>query len=349
MTRTAALITVLLWGATFSFTAYSSPPLSFLEAPSPPGQQVAFHVHGADITLEKCGVAIGKELFVRFENAQDSVRLTGKPDLGQVVYQGLYEGIDAVYYGREGVLESDYIIQPGNNPDSIQLIYEGATYLEISPTGDLMIITPDGLLVERAPVTYQDINGVSVGIDSSFCLLGHNRVGFTLGPWNPEYGLVIDPQIVFSTYLGGTETDDNGDAIAVDTNGCTYVTGYTSSTNFMTTIEIPPGTKKGAYVVKLDRDGSLIYSTMIFGAQESSGIAVDDEGCAYITGTTAATNFPTTPGAFQPNRSSVSWEAFIVKLDPTGNLAYATYLGGAGTDEGEAIAVDGDGFAYITG
>jgi len=156
-------------------------------------------------------------------------------------------------------------------------------------------------------------------------------------------------QIVFSTYLGGNADNDWGKSVAVDSQGCTYVTGYTASTNFIRTIEVPVGTTNGAYVVKLAQDGSLLYATMIYGAQDSRGIAVDTNGCAYITGVTTATNFPTTPGVFQPNRSSVSIEAFAAKLGPDGNLVYATYLGGAGSDYGNAITVDSQGYAYVAG
>src|SRR5207248_976905 len=80
------------------------------------------------------------------------------------------------------------------------------------------------------------------------------------------------------------------------------------------------------------------------------GIAVDLLGSAYVTGSTASTNFPTTLGAFQMTFAGGPFDAFVTKLSPTGlMLAYSTYLGGSSTDEGLGIAVDSAGSAYVTG
>ena len=343
-------------------------PFSFEKNQGQLPPEVAYGIHGAEITFLKTGVIFGSDLFVSFKECLSSVTLEGNsllsgslhyyssgetagieniPTYAQIIYQGLYQGIDLVYYGEPGKLESDYIVQPGATPETIQIVYEGAESLDLLENGDLLISLKNGSLVERAPISYQIINGTHTRVDSSFCLLDDYTVGFQVGEYDRQHELVIDPQIVFSSYLGGNAADD-GNSIAVDTQGCTYVTGYTASTNFIRTIEIPTGTVYGSYVVKLAKNGSLIYATMIDGGN-ASAIAVDQNGCAYITGTTQATNLPVTPNAFQPQRSSVSMEAFVIKLNADGQLEYGTYLGGAGTDEGEAIAVDTTGHAYITG
>ena len=140
--------------------------------------------------------------------------------------------------------------------------------------------------------------------------------------------------LVYSTYLGGT-SDDYGYGIAVDTAGNAYVTGYTASTNFPTTPGAFQTTYGGgsddAFVTKLNPTGTaLVYSTYLGGTDSDGGygIAVDSAGNAYVTGYTASTNFPTTPGAFQTTFGG-NGDAFVTKLNPTGTaLVYSTYLGG---------------------
>jgi hypothetical protein len=163
--------------------------------------------------------------------------------------------------------------------------------------------------------------------------------------------------LVYSTYLGGSGDDGGRGGIAVDALGNAYVTGFTNSTNFPTTVGAFQTTYGGgfgdAFVTKLNPTGAaLVYSTYLGGSDddEGLGIAVDALGNAYVTGVTFSTNFPTTAGAFQ-TASGGSVDAFVTKLNPTGSapLVYSTYLGGSGLDEGLGIAVDALGNAYVTG
>ncbi len=160
--------------------------------------------------------------------------------------------------------------------------------------------------------------------------------------------------LVYSTYLGGTGTD-YGNAIAIDSAGSTYVTGYAGSTDFPITAGAYQTASAGgvdAFVSKLKPDGSgLVYSTYLGGTDRDvgSGIAVDGAGSAYVTGSTSSTGFPTSAGAYQTSNAGGS-NAFVSKLKPDGSgLSYSTYLGGSQYDWGNAIAVDGSGGAYITG
>jgi hypothetical protein len=141
----------------------------------------------------------------------------------------------------------------------------------------------------------------------------------------------------------------------VDGAGNAYVTGFTFSADFPTTpgafdTTFNPGTFD-AFVTKLNPAGSaLVYSTYLGGAStdQGFGIAVDAAGNAYVTGWTVSADFPTTPGAFDTTAAGA--DAFVTKLNPAGSaLVYSTYLGGASTDQGFGIAVDGAGNAYVTG
>lgn len=161
--------------------------------------------------------------------------------------------------------------------------------------------------------------------------------------------------LLYSTYLGGNDTDHGG-GIAVDSSGNAYVTGYTASTSFPTTaaaFQTAYGGGGDSFVTKLNTAGTgLVYSTYLGGnnTDQGDGIAVDSSGNAYVTGWTSSTDFPTTAGAFQTAFGGGSQDAFVTKLDATGNaLVYSTYLGGSIDANGYGIAVDSSGSAYVTG
>ncbi|MBI1761339.1 MAG: SBBP repeat-containing protein [Acidobacteria bacterium] len=159
--------------------------------------------------------------------------------------------------------------------------------------------------------------------------------------------------IAFNTYFGGNGSD-TGNAIAVDGGGNAYITGATTSTNLPTRNPWQPAFGGGgldAFVAKFNASGSnLIYSTYLGGSfgDQARGIAVDAAGNAYITGSTFSDNFPT-QGPLQATHRGLG-DAFITKLNAAGSaLLYSTYLGGAATDEANAIAIDATGAAYIAG
>jgi Beta-propeller repeat len=160
--------------------------------------------------------------------------------------------------------------------------------------------------------------------------------------------------LLYSTYLGGSGFD-GAFGIAVDGTGNAYVTGFASA-NFPTTAGAFQTTRGGledAFVAKLNPTGSgLVYSTYLGGSGSDVGarIALDTAGNAYVTGVTGSTNFPTMPGAFRTTSGGGPDDAFVTKLNPTGSgLVYSTYLGGSVNDEGDGIAVDTAGNAYVTG
>ncbi len=156
----------------------------------------------------------------------------------------------------------------------------------------------------------------------------------------------------FASYLGGAG-NDSGSGIAVDAYDNAYLTGYTEG-GFPTTAAaaVPPLSSDKAFVIKVSPTGSLQYSTLLGGSGYDSGtaVAVDQSGNAYVTGYSYSTAFAAAPlGGAQPTNHGTG-DAFVAKLDPTGNkLVYFTFIGGNGFDAGEAIAVDLSGNAYIGG
>jgi len=208
------------------------------------------------------------------------------------------------------------------------------------------------------PRIYQELGGTWREISGGYVLKNANCVGFDVAAYDANKPLVIDPPLVYSTYLGGSG-DDLGSAIAVDAAGNAYVTGYTLSSIFPTTAGAfqsanPSAGNNHAFVTKLNPAGSApVYSTYLGGDNNDfgQGVAVDAAGNAYVTGYTLSSNFPTTPLAFQSVNPSVgNYHAFVTKLNPAGSApVYSTYLGGDNNDFGFGIAVGAGGNAYVTG
>jgi len=286
---------------------------------------------------------------------------TNVPTYAAVRYEGLYPGIDLVYYGNYRQLEYDLIVAPGADPSQIALSFKGADRLEVDGQGDLVLYTAVGAIRQRRPLIYQELADGRREIAGGYVLKGAESVGFQVAAHDTSRSLIIDPGLVYSTHLGANY-DDFGNDIAVDATGNAYVTGSTRSPDFPTTpgaFRTTLGGPSDVFVTKLNPSGSgLVYSTYLGGSDYDYGygIAVDTGGNAYVTGTisdefSGPPDFPTTPGAFQPTSGGgVGKEAFVTKLNPSGSaLVYSTYLGGYYADEGLSICVDATGNAYVTG
>jgi beta-propeller repeat-containing protein len=278
----------------------------------------------------------------------------GLPTHGELVYGGLWPGIDMAVRGEGGKLKYEFHLQPGSSVEDIRLAYSGAERLSVGAGGELLVQTSLGVLKDAAPVSYQLIGGERVPVESRYKLAGDGGgYGFAVGAYDPRYPLVIDPGLDYSTFLGGSDFDQ-GNGIAVDTRGRAYVTGQTSSADFPTTPGAFDTTFNGGlfdvFVTKLNASGSaLVYSTFLGGSDidAGAGIAVRD-GNAFVTGFTLSADYPTTRGAFDTTYNG-GQDAFVTKLNASGSaLAYSTFLGGMEDDVGFDIAVR-EGRAFVTG
>ena len=289
---------------------------------------------------------------------------SGIPTYQSVLYQEVYPGIDIKFYGNNRQMEYDIIVKPGVDPSKVELAYEGIEGLRVTDEGDLEIGLKEGTVLQKKPIIYQEIDGKRVAVAGTFKIRPRTNpqlksfvYGFEVASYDKAHPLMIDPTLVYSTYLGGS-SDDVGYGIAVDSSGNAYVTGYTLSTDFPTANPLQAANGGGSYdafVAKINAAGSaLVYSTYLGGSgvDQGSGIAVDSSGNAYVTGYTSSTDFPTA----SPLQSSCGGcgsgytDAFVAKLNAAGSaLVYSTYLGGGDVDYGFGIAVDSSGNAYVTG
>ncbi|HYO49710.1 MAG TPA: SBBP repeat-containing protein [Chloroflexia bacterium] len=300
---------------------------------------------------------------------------TGLPTYGGITYKALYPGVDLTYAGKDARgLKGTYTVAPQADPTLIKWRYDRAQSLTVDPQGNLQITiegsgireqrsgleggnsalsTQHSKLTEAAPVAWQDVGGVRLPVEARYVVASDGSVGFALGRYDHALPLVLDPELDYSTYLGG-DLQDAGTGVAVDGQGNTYVTGLIGSANFPTMDPYQPGYgggRRDAFVAKFDPTGThLLYATYLGGSGDDSGwgIAVDRIGNAYVAGYTDSTNFPLS-SAYQPANAGGK-DVFVARLNAQGSaLDYSTYLGGSGRDEGWGIAVDSEQNAYITG
>lgn len=309
------------------------------------------------------------------------------PTYAKVKYANVYDGVDLIYYGNQRQLEYDFVVAPNADLKPIRLHFAGASRLKLDSNGDLEVIARNGQLAFHKPVLYQTIDDRRQSIDGAFRLLARNTITFVVGAYDHSKPLVIDPTLVYSTYLGGSGIQgragvfpgDIGTAITIDINGNTYVTGQTFSTEFPVTHVGYQTTSHDpllgqAFVTKFNAAGTALeYSTYLGGSGDSFygdaglGIAVDSFGDAYVTGFTNSIDFPVSKNAYQHRDSAihstlVASAAFVAKLNPQGNeLIYSTFLSGTGVewlagaapygmgDQGQGIAVNSHGEAFVIG
>ena len=199
----------------------------------------------------------------------------------QVRYDDVYPGIDLVFYGNQRQLEYDFVVSPGADPSRIRLVFSSARGMRLDAAGDLVLATEAGELRQPRPVAYQPIapDGRKVGgrehasarqiVDARYVLGRDGEVRFAIPDYDRHRPLVIDPVIVYSTYLGGAvpmlfpsgSPYDDGAAIAVDGSGNAFITGQTQSIDFPTVHPLqPPADFGDIFVAKMNASGTaLVY------------------------------------------------------------------------------------------
>jgi hypothetical protein len=303
---------------------------------------------------------------------------THVPQFAEVWYPAIYRGIDLVYYGNDDQLEYDFVVAPGANPDRIRFAVSASdphSPIRVNEAGDLVIPGGAGQITFHKPLLYQGESCVrdkpSHGAGESGCksLPGGTfrlqrtkesvaLVSFQLPAYDRSQTLIIDPAVVFSTYLGGSY-GDGVDSLTLDSAGNIYLYGDTSSADFpvtsgayQTKLASPPDVgSTDAFVTKLSPDGSqIIWSTYLGGSKDETprGIAIDSANNVYLTGQTTSKDFPVV-NAFQPQSHTFS-TGFVSKLSSDGSkLIYSTFLGGSSSDYITAVAVDEKNEAVVVG
>ena len=281
---------------------------------------------------------------------------TNVPTFRAVVYEEIYPRTNLIFYGNNRELEYDFKLSSGADPKAIRISFDKTAHPHLRADGTLTVLINGREITQRKPVIYQEVVGERRIIEGGYVLIDKHTVGFEVGEYDRSQPLVIDPTIVFSTYLGGAG-DDSGSSITRDASGNIYVTGSTTSTNFPTQ-GAAYATNKGLtdmFVTKINPTATnIIYSTYVGGSgiDRASGIAVDADGNAYVVGRVGdtSTDFPTTAGSLATTYRGGDFDAVVFKLNPAGNgLVYSTFLGAEDNDSAEGIALDSSRNAYVVG
>jgi hypothetical protein len=318
----------------------------------------------------------GRSNYFHGKDASRWVR--GVEHYDRVRYQQVYPGVDLVYYGTQGQLEYDFELAPQADPRQIRMRYSGVSDARLSAQGELLLHTAGGDVALKKPEVYQQIGSQRSAVSGRYTYQRHADgvdVAFELGDYDRNRALVIDPVLIYSSYLGGSGAEFVGGGsfgVTVDSKGQLYVVGTTQSIDFPTQAPLQAANGGAAgdilndvFVSKFAADGqSLIYSSYLGGSggEQGFGIAVNAAGEAYITGSTSSVDFPV-KSALYTNRSGnadpeiVATDAFVSHLSADGqSLIYSSYLGGSddstaqfGFDVGYSIALDSSGAFYVAG
>ncbi len=285
------------------------------------------------------------------------------PNYRKVEYRQVYPGVDLVYYGRRGQLECDFVVAPGADPTAINWKISGARLIAIGKRGELRLRLDGGDLRFLSPRVYQRDGRTLQQVKGKYVLRNRTDVGFELAAYDTSRPLIIDPVLVYSTFLGGASNNNLAEGVAVDASGNAYLAGQTQAIDFPTVNAIQ-GSLSGfsgssasdAFVAKLNPQGTaLVYSTYLGGTNTDNavGIATDAMGDALVTGTTLSVDFPlANPLQKQCSCATAGQtDSFVTKISPDGSmLVYSTYLGGLlGDSTAAAIASDSSGDAFVTG
>src|SRR5712692_3149813 len=146
------------------------------------------------------------------------------PHYARVEFAEVYPGVSLIYYGQQRQPEYDLVVAAGAKPERIRLRIQGASGLRIDGEGDLVLETAGGELRQKRPRIYQVVDGMRREVAGSYVLRGKQEVGFKLEDYDRRRAVVIDPVLVYSTYLGGSG-GDWGRSIAVDGVGNAYIAG----------------------------------------------------------------------------------------------------------------------------
>ena len=273
----------------------------------------------------------------------------------KITIEDIYDGIDLVYYEKDGKMKYDFVVKAGADPDKIKLKYKGAGSVYLDKNGSVVVTTPMGEIREEKPYTYSRNTGRE--IESGYNVK-NNVVQFVIEEYNINEDIIIDPYRLWATYYGGND-GDVGWGIFTDNSGNLFVTGGTSSSNFPTQTlsgaynQTTYGGISDAFILKFNNSGVRIWATYYGGDSIDVGnvICTDNSGALYVTGYTTSINFPTQflTGAYNQTTLGGSKDAFILKFNSNGVRLWATYYGGSDADYGNVICTDNSGNVYVTG
>jgi gliding motility-associated-like protein len=276
-----------------------------------------------------------------------------------VTYQEVYQGIDLHFYGKEDHLKYDFVVRPGANPLEIQWRYEGLQEAPILRDGKLVLETGLGVVLEHAPVAWQEIDGKRKPVKIKYTLQ-QDCIGFKIGKYDKSHPLIIDPTIVFSTFSGG-QSDNWGFTATYDKSGHLYAGGtvfgvdypvtpgaFRMAFNFNGPQDLTVGYYSDVVITKFNPTGTaLVYSTFFGGlaSEQPHSMVVNDQDELIVYGITSSLDHPVLPNAYQSVYGGGSYfvenavifangcDIFVARFNAAGSaLLGSTFIGGTLND-----------------
>jgi hypothetical protein len=275
---------------------------------------------------------------------------TALPLFSMVHYQGVWPGIEIRFKAEHSRAKAEYVVAPGATADQIRLRFDGVP--AIQSNGSLTVVNESGQFQEDRPILFQQAGGRTIPVQGAFRINQDGTVGFTVGAYDPLKSLIIDPTILFSGHYGGY-SQSTITALAVNSAYTVIAAGWTIGTDLGSAGAAYRNNSGGvdAFVAAFSpAGGALLYCTYLGGSGDDRafGVAVDAANNTYVTGWTSSLNFPVV-APYQAKLKGTR-DAFVAKLNASGTaLIYSTYLGGTGSDQGNAITLDSTGAAFVVG
>lgn len=281
------------------------------------------------------------------------------PSFASVVFQGAWSGVDVRFGVIDGSLQFDLALEPGVDPETIRMRWDGVVGLDVDIDGDLVVTTPIGPLHVSRPIAWQvESDGSARPVEIRYAIKGSRHFGFeVLAPLDGARQTIIDPGITWATYLGGS-LDESVNTVRRLPDGSVLVAGTQCSPGFPWTpgvFEIGPTPSCTPYVSCFEEDGSALVFSTFFGGSVTGNtglatIARDDTGRFAFGGTTDATDLPTTPGAYSSAFGGGLFDAYVAMISDDGSqLVYSTYLPGACQEAVRGVAVESSGSLIVAG
>jgi hypothetical protein len=278
---------------------------------------------------------------------------TDQKSYSSIVYNNVQPGIDLIAESRTAGLEYSLRVAPGADPSSLHFRYEGAGGITVNEAGTgIEVWTEIGPLKESGLVCYQEGPEGRRPVEARYQVTGRNEYAIVLGSYDRDLPLTVDPMVTWSTHIGGTVSpygQDDGYSIAADSSGNVFVAGQTFCVDFPASMGALSNSLKGTkdgFLMKLSNTGTPLWATYIGGSSDDgvNAVAVDSAGNAYVTGYTVSSDFFTNIGP-----PYAYYDAFVMKFNAGGTIAWSTFLGGNSLDIGLAIAVDTANNVYVGG
>jgi hypothetical protein len=326
------------------------------------GRELELQLLGAnpDAHLDGLGALSVQTSYIKGPKATDWVK--GVRQFSRVRASEVYPGVDAVYYGNGQQLEYDFLLKPGADPAQIKIRFDKQAAVQVNDRGDLAVSQDGQVLLQRRPFAYQfdPRTGERVQVTCAYRLSEGNIASLDLGPYDRNRELVVDPELLYSTLLGGSGVETII-SVAVDNDGIVYVAGNTGTQDFSGTDGVYQQSTKGdqdVFIARIDpskpNGDSLVAFTFLGGtaADTVSRMILAPDGNLYLVGYTASGDFPMAGSSVQTTLSG-TLDAWVACLDRTllGQyaLSYSTLIGGSANDMAYGIAVDANRSMYVIG